>query len=189
MHKQNGFTIVELMVGLAMIGILISIALPSFSDWTIRMRVDDEISQMHRLLLSTRNTAVNMELPVTICPLDDSNVCVNDWTGEISVFTNVGVGNAAPDTTRFLPANDETLVRVKMPIKDGDDLSFPLASIVYQPTGQSGGFAGTFIYCPSGNVDKNRGLIVSLRGRVYATSDTDNDGIDENRQGAELTCP
>jgi len=66
MYRKNGFTIIELMVGVAMLGILVSIALPSLNNFTVKMRVDDEISQIHRLLLTARNIAVSMEQPVTI---------------------------------------------------------------------------------------------------------------------------
>lgn len=183
MVKRNGFTLIELMVGVAMMGLLVMIGLPSFNEWIVRMRVDDEISQMHRLLLTARNTAVNMEQPVTICPLDGASQCTNDWTNEVTVFLD---GN---NNQTFEPANDEVMIRQKNEIADGDSLTFDRASIVYQPTGQSGGGNGTFRYCPLGFSDMNRGIIVSVRGRVYATTDTDNDDKDEDRNGNEIVCP
>ncbi len=182
MSKQKGFTIIELMVGLAMLGIVVSIGMPRMNSWLVDMRVDDEISQVYRLLLISRNTAVNMEQPVTMCPLDGASRCTNNWANQISVFIDLN------NNQQYDAAQNETLIRVKNAINDGDTLTFPRASIVYQPTGQSGGVMGTFIYCPSGYTDKGRAIRLSLRGRAYATSDIDNDGRDELRDGSEVAC-
>lgn len=185
------------MIGLAIMGIITSIALPNINEWTVKMRVDDEISQLHRLLLVTRNTAVNMEQPVTMCPLSSESVCTNDWTQEISVFIDLdGDGNLETNMSLDIDNNGTTetvsdsIIRVKGKLKhDTDQLVFDTARITYQPTGQTNrGGISTFIYCPSGHSDKNRGIEVSLRGRAYSTSDIDHDGKDELRGGAEVSC-
>ncbi|MCW8832485.1 MAG: prepilin-type N-terminal cleavage/methylation domain-containing protein [Colwellia sp.] len=77
-HPQQGITIIELMVSIAVLGIITAIAMPSLNQFLAGMRVDNEISQLHRLILSTRNTAVSKELNVTLCPLDNTNTCSNN---------------------------------------------------------------------------------------------------------------
>ncbi|MEW8042535.1 MAG: pilin [Candidatus Thiodiazotropha endolucinida] len=53
MHKQSGFTLIELMIVVAIIGILAAIAIPQYQDYTIRSQVTEGFS-----LASAAKTAV-----------------------------------------------------------------------------------------------------------------------------------
>ncbi|EPJ45660.1 MAG: hypothetical protein OFPII_26750 [Osedax symbiont Rs1] len=53
MKKQQGFTLIELMIVVAIIGILAAIALPAYQDYTMRARVSEGIT-----LASGAKTAV-----------------------------------------------------------------------------------------------------------------------------------
>ena len=56
-HVQQGFTLIELMIVVAIIGILAAIALPAYKDYTIRARVSEGI-----LAASQCRTAVDGNL-------------------------------------------------------------------------------------------------------------------------------
>jgi len=181
--RLKGFTLIELMVSVSVTSILAAIAIPNYSDFIVKMRVDNEISQLHRMLLITRNAAINSGQKAIICPLSKNLQCTSQWQNELSVFIDAN-GNKKFDNT-------EKVIRIRASINDQDKLVYGKGrtKITFKPTGQLSGLAnGTFRYCPQGHKNIARGIIIARSGRVYQSIDTDNDGIDENRGGKPISC-
>lgn len=193
MHKQpsstnnnsniRAFTLIELIVSISITSILAAIAIPNFSEFIVQLRVDNEISSLHRMLLITRNSAINSGQKAIICPLDDTQQCTTQWQNELSVFIDVN------DNKKF-DAN-ENIISIRAEINTNDKLVYGKGrnKITFKPTGQLSGLAnGTFRYCPLMYENHSRGIVVARSGRVYQSSDIDNDGIDENRGNKEINC-
>ncbi len=180
---SKGFTIVELMVTIAVAGIISTIALPSLNDFLVRMRVDNEVIEIQRLLLTARNSAINSGLNTSVCPLvaDDCQI-TNNWNGRIGVV-------------QIDPIGGNVLIKEKSAITTaGDQLLFAFNSVTYNPAGQLGFFNGnasTFSYCPRGNSDYSRGVVVAISGRSSLSTDVNGDGKDQDRLGANISanCP
>jgi type IV fimbrial biogenesis protein FimT/type IV fimbrial biogenesis protein FimU len=179
--KVKGFTLVELMIGIAITGILVMLASPALSSFIVKLRVDNEIGEMHRLALMTRNQAISTVQSVTLCPLDSSNKCINSWADELTLFTD------ANNNRVFESGLNEEIIQIRSALTNSDQLTFSATSLTYTPEGRTRQ-QGTFRYCPKDYDKYSRALIVSLSGRMYQSSDRDDDGRDEDSQNNNVSC-
>ena len=90
MNKQKGFTLIELMIVVAIVGILAAIAIPAYQDYTVRARVTEGLSLASAAKVTVAENAMS-GLPLSqgwVAPGATSNVAsvsVNSTTGAITV--------------------------------------------------------------------------------------------------------
>jgi type IV fimbrial biogenesis protein FimT/type IV fimbrial biogenesis protein FimU len=182
--SDKGFTIIELMVTIAIAGIIAAIAMPNLNDFLVRMRVDNEVNEMHRLLLTARNSAINTGFNTTVCPLDSTNTCTNNWGNTISVFTNT-----TPATNDTMNGTD-ILIKIKEAVKTNDILKLSNAGfITYSPSGRTlNGNENKLSYCPYQHLDASNGIDISTSGRSYVGTETNVSGKYVDRDDDEFKC-
>lgn len=69
---QQGFTLIELMIVVAIIGILAAVALPAYQDYTVRARVSELLTQASAAKTSVSEAIINSgitsgNLPSAVC--------------------------------------------------------------------------------------------------------------------------
>ena len=109
---QQGFTLIELMIVVAIIGILAAVALPAYQDYTIRARVSEAI-----LATSQCRTAVSEIYQTGTGAMTANNWgCGEDPTGPITQYVQtITTGTSGAITVKTTtsaalgPANNKTL--------------------------------------------------------------------------------
>ncbi|WP_299582728.1 pilin [uncultured Microbulbifer sp.] len=86
MKKQQGFTLIELMIVVAIIGILAAVALPAYQDYTIRSKMSEVILQAG----AHKNSVVEYyqsqgKLPTTLAAAGVSSVVPSPYIGSVQM--------------------------------------------------------------------------------------------------------
>lgn len=162
---QRGFTLIELMVAIAMVAILSAVAAPSFSDMMVRSAIRSASSDLGADLNVARAEAIRIGGRVTICPRTSPTAmtCGSDWAQGWLVFREAGAANIGTfeGSDRLLREHagihrDLTLTRT-----GGGALTFLASGALQNLSGVPG--AQMQIRAPG---QKGRNLEVSVIGRL-----------------------
>ena len=63
--SQDGFTLIEVMIAVAIVGILAMVAIPNFTQWNARYQLKQGTTELAGSLSLARMAAMNRNLPVT----------------------------------------------------------------------------------------------------------------------------
>ncbi len=108
-QMQQGFTLIELMIVVAIIGILAAVAIPAYQDYTVRARVAEAMSLASAAKTTVAENAASAAADLSTgytAPAATNNVSsivIAAATGQITATTTAAAGNG---TIIFVPTDN-----------------------------------------------------------------------------------
>lgn len=173
MRNARGFTLIELIVVIAVLAILVTTAVPGFNHFVAHeRRVSTVMSLVHALNLA-RSRAISAGHYVAVCPSIDGETCAEDasqWDAGWLVFINLD-----PESPPEIDDGERVLLR-HGPVADALVVTANREGFNFRPRSIRS-TAGSLFVCTRNR--HNEAIIVSYTGRVRTSTEY---------EGGAVTC-
>ena len=173
-NKVVGFTLIEVMVVVAIMAILLAVAVPSFVALIARNRVATEINALATDLQYARSIAIKAGQSVTICASFNLSTCDTSkgiWSGGWIVFSDAN-GNKVVDA-------DDMVRKVQQAFVGTDVLTTSISSISFSREGFALGLASDVVltlHTVPNSPDATRCLVINVVGHQHVQTKDSNPG-------------
>jgi len=164
LQATRAFSLLELLVAISITGIIITLAVPSFTSLIKQSTVESKANIIFDIFQLSRRMAISQGKYITICPSANGNQCSNKWQDGLMAFFDKDV-----DRTRSVSEEIITL----QPTTASATLHGNRKYFTYGPLGTLKGGMGSLIVC-SGDTGISSRLLVSQMGRVRVEIDAQN---------------
>lgn len=167
MNKQPGFTLIELMITVSIVGILASIAIPNYQTLILNNRMSTQANDFMAAIGLARSEAIKRGTRVSLCKSTNNTSCVTsgNWAQGWIVFTD-GSTVGTKDGT-------DVILQVHGPLDGSTSFSGSGNTVNYIAYGASGygtALAGTVSLCPpSPAAVVGRDIVITNTGRAHVS--------------------
>ncbi|QEE24448.1 prepilin-type N-terminal cleavage/methylation domain-containing protein [Rhodanobacter glycinis] len=174
--RQRGFTLVELMITLAVAVILTAIAVPSFRNLTLSNRLTTTANDIVGALNVARMEAVKRNASVQFCS-NDSTANGSDTLGALCASDGGGAGGAV--VTSINGADTQLVQATNMGLGSGIQLNGSMKAVRfngqglgYDPTSMAAPFGGTVADICTTSLSSDNHRVVSITAGSIVQVDT-----------------
>ncbi len=181
--RNAGFSLIEMLVALAIIGLMLALGLPMMGYYMDNTRADTTIWRLHNMIQFGRNEAIKRNVVVILCPSADQYHCSSSWQNGMLLFVDRNGTHQV--------SNEQDILRIQDPIQVGQLRWQGFGAqhyIEFTPHGLGNQQNGTLVYCiQSDDMSQTRGIIINKSGRARFAPQTPRGGV-INASGEEIIC-
>lgn len=163
--QQRAYSLVELLITLAILGIVVTIVIPGFSNHVQQTRQSTQVDEMLAVLYFSRGEAVSRRTTVSLC--DDMESCNSKrWQGQLVVFVDsnqngrLDEGEIALRTLQIAPSYSWHWSNFRSQ-----------NHIAFKSNGMTHSLNGTFTLCRENTAE--RAIVINVAGRARLESPPD----------------
>ncbi|MDT8427355.1 MAG: GspH/FimT family pseudopilin [Pseudomonadales bacterium] len=166
--RQTGLTAIEMLIVLAIAGILLAVGLPGFQATVARMTTNSQAKILLSSLNLARSEAIKRHSVVAVCGSNNGVDCAaGAWNAGWLVFAD---NNADADGAAGSVDPGDVVLRVYTELGSGSSLSYPSAVLRYDSQGFGLNIPTTplqrFLICPASGIGEYAQAIdISITGR------------------------
>jgi len=164
MNRNDGFTLLELIVTLAIAAILLSVGVPNFRGVIMDNRLVSQSNQFVTSVKMARSAAVRFQREATVCASDNFDAAVPDCSASTD-WSNGWIVWVDKDRDAATDANE--IISVFGPLNSASTLSSATAtSLAFDARGFATTAGGDFTLCDSRTAETGRLIRVNSVGRT-----------------------
>jgi len=162
--KRKGFTLIELMMVMAIVGTVIAIAVPNIGEFIKNNRIKSRMFDLLNAINQARTEAVKRKDTIIICrsnDTDDAPTCAGDantWTTGWIVYADV-------DDDGALTVDPDIVISKAIPAGGTVAIMSTADELIYNPDGTTDTFT-RFAICDNRGEENGRQVNVALVGRA-----------------------
>lgn len=164
--KNKGFTLIELIITLTVIGILVALVAPNMGSFVVSNRLTTQANELVTDINLARSEAIKQASNVGVCASSTGTGCTGSWQSGWIMFRD-------GDSSLTWTAAADSVLRTHESLSGSNTLSGPTTIVVFSKSGllANSAAAGDFILCNSQS-GKSRVINIQLTGRPSLSSGT-----------------
>ncbi|MGB0449942.1 MAG: GspH/FimT family pseudopilin [Porticoccaceae bacterium] len=179
--NARAFTLLELIITLAIVAILLVIATPSFTNFAQKRTVSQKTVELRGALQLARGLAISQQQIWTVCSVNALNACVKKDAVRLVVFRDNNLDNSLGAGESLQQDIDLNAVQLELAA------SFGRSYIRFSAKGEAMESGNYQVCSRDQDFAYGRRIIIFRSGRVRLSSDSDGDGYDDNG-GVKIEC-
>lgn len=174
MHSTNGWSLMEVLLTLALVAICGLLTIPSYVTVFKKMQAESVRTQLLSALMYAQSMAIHSNTLTVVCNSEDQRTCSGTWSNGWVVFSHNQLLQA------FLLNTHGGVLFFK---------SFPIhrETVYFTPSGFPKFQNGSFWYCAAGDRNPKWAIVMNQSGHVASRFPDKNAQIHDGRDHV-LTC-